>query len=338
MLLHIQGSSYSVNADEEEKASLCIVRRAGFLSPTREHTHHLRQKLSALCAVRMATQDLYLFFHGLPLPKIVHSEESLEDFRKFKVQNDDIFVISYPKSGTTWMQEIIPLLLNGGDLTPVESIPNWERVPWLEETRAVLFLDKLSAPRTMVSHMPYPLMPPTFSSSKAKAIYIARNPKDVLVSSFYFHQMASFLDDPGTFEEFMDKFLAGQVLFGKWTDHVKSWRNTDLGDRIFYITYEELIQDLRGALERMLRFLGRQMSEEALDRVTEHCLFKNMKKNNMSNYSLVPQEVMDSSKSHFLRKGIAGDWKNHFSPELEDKFNAVIQKELEGSGINFPWD
>lgn len=43
-----------------------------------------------------------------------------------------------------------------------------------------------------------------------QVIYVARNPKDVLVSSFHFHKMASFLDDPGTFEEFMDKFLAGQ--------------------------------------------------------------------------------------------------------------------------------
>ncbi|XP_036414715.1 sulfotransferase family 2, cytosolic sulfotransferase 3 isoform X2 [Colossoma macropomum] len=280
----------------------------------------------------------YIIYHGLKCPKESHSLQSLKYFENFQVDDQDIFCISYPKSGTTWMQEIVPLLLNGGDFTPVESIPNWDRVPWLEETRAVLVMDKLRAPRTMVSHMLYHLMPSTFSSSKAKVIYIARNPKDVLVSSFYFHQMASFLDDPGTFEEFMDKFLAGQVLFGKWTDHVKSWRNTDLGDRILYITYEELIQDLRGALERMLRFLGRQMSEEALDRVTEHCLFKNMKNNNMSNYSLVPQEVMDSSKSAFLRKGIAGDWKNHFSPELEAKFNEVIRKEMEESGISFPWD
>lgn len=32
------------------------------------------------------------------------------------------------------------------------------------------------------------------------------------------------------------------VLFGKWTDHVKSWRHTELGDRILYITYEEMVQ------------------------------------------------------------------------------------------------
>lgn len=280
----------------------------------------------------------YLLYHGLWCPAESHSLESLSYFEKFVIRDLDVLVISYPKSGTVWMQEIIPPLLNGGDLTPVESIPNWDRVPWLEEKRLALMADKLSPPRAMVSHMPYHLMPASFHSSKAKVIYIARNPKDILVSSYYFHQMANFLDDPGTFEEFTDKFLAGQVFFGKWTDHVKSWRNTDLGDRILYITYEELIQDLRGVLSRILHFLGREMSEDALDRVTEHCLFKNMKSNQMSNYSLVPQNLMDSNKSPFLRKGISGDWKNHFNPTLEDKFNTAIRTEMEGSGIKFPWD
>ncbi|MCI4391297.1 hypothetical protein PGIGA_G00132390 [Pangasianodon gigas] len=286
----------------------------------------------------MANNDLYMLYKGLLLPKIVHTEDSLKYFESFDVQDDDVFAVTYPKSGTTWMQEILPLLLNGGDLTPALTIPNWDRVPWLEESRAAGVMDKLSAPRAFVSHMHYHLMPPSFFSSKAKVIYVSRNPKDVVVSSFHFHQMASFLHDPGTFEEFADKFLAGNVMFGKWTDHVKSWRNTDLGDRILYITYEEMIQDLHGVLERILFFLGKQMSKVALKRVSEHCEFKTMKQNKMSNYSLVPQTVMDSKKSSFLRKGIAGDWKNYFSPELESKFNATIYEELKGTDIMFPWD
>lgn len=66
------------------------------------------------------------------------------------------------------MQEILPPLLNGGDLTPVLTIPNWDRVPWLEETRAAKLVDKMSAPRAFVSHMPYHLMPSSLLSSKAK--------------------------------------------------------------------------------------------------------------------------------------------------------------------------
>lgn len=69
-----------------------------------------------------------------------------------------------------------------------------------------------------------------------------RNPKDIMVSSYYFHQMAGFLQDPGTFDEFMDKFLEGKIISGKWTDHVKSWRQAELEDRIMFITYEEMVQ------------------------------------------------------------------------------------------------
>uniref|UniRef100_A0A8C1LYI8 Sulfotransferase n=2 Tax=Cyprinus carpio TaxID=7962 RepID=A0A8C1LYI8_CYPCA len=287
---------------------------------------------------RMANSNLYLDYHGLLLPKIAHTEESLNYLQNFQVKDDDVIAVTYPKSGTTWVQEILPPLLNGGDLTSVETIPNWDRVPWLEETRASVVLDKLHSPRALVSHMPYNLMPSSFFKSKAKVIYVARNPKDVLVSSFHFHQMASFLEDPGTFEEFVDKFLSGKVFFGKWADHVKSWRNPELGDRILYITYEEMFQDLRQVLGRILKFLGRELSAEALDRVVNHGTFKNMKTNKMSNYSLVPENIMDCKKSPFLRKGIAGDWKNHFSPELDAKFTAVIQEQMKGSNIRFPWD
>ncbi|CAM4704295.1 hypothetical protein PO909_009809 [Leuciscus waleckii] len=286
----------------------------------------------------MADSDLYRLYHGLMLPTIAHTDESLNYLQNFQVKDDDIFAVTYPKSGTTWMQEILPPLLNGGDLTSVQTIPNWERVPWLEENRAPLVLDKFPSPRAIVSHMPCHLMPPSFFNSKAKVIYVARNPKDVLVSSFHFHKMATFLEDPGTFDEFTDKFLSGKVLFGKWTDHVKSWRNPELGDRILYITYEEMIQDLREIVERILNFLGRELSADALDRVVNNGTFKNMKTNNMSNYSLVPDVVLDKKKSNFLRKGIAGDWKNHFSPELDAKFTAVIQEEMKGSNIRFPWD
>lgn len=66
------------------------------------------------------------------------------------------------------MQEILPLVLNGGDLTPVQTIPNWDRVPWLEEKRLALVVDKMESPRGLVTHFPYYLMPPSFHTSKAK--------------------------------------------------------------------------------------------------------------------------------------------------------------------------
>lgn len=285
----------------------------------------------------MSCEDMYLRYHGLMLPKETHSLESLKFVQEFTLKDDDVVAVTYPKSGTIWMQEILPLVLNGGDLTPIQTIPNWDRVPWLEESRLAMVVDQLTSPRALVTHFPYHIMPPSFHTSKAKVIYVMRNPLDVMVSSYYFHQMAGFLQDPGTFDEFLDKFLEGKVLFGKWTDHVKSWRHTELGDRIMYITYEEMVQDLPAALRTMSAFLGTNLSEDIIQKIAEHCSFKTMKVNSMSNFSLVPKVLMDSDKSSFLRKGVSGDWKNHFSSEQLAKFTSAIRKELENESFTLPW-
>ncbi|XP_053182967.1 sulfotransferase family 2, cytosolic sulfotransferase 3 [Scomber japonicus] len=285
----------------------------------------------------MSSEDMYLLYRGLMVPKETHSLESLKFAEDFTFKDNDVVAVTYPKAGTIWMQEILPLVLNGGDLKPIQSIPNWDRVPWLEEKRLSVVVDQLASPRAMVTHFPYHLMPPSFHTSKAKVIYVMRNPKDIMVSSYFFHQMAVFLEDPGTFDEFMEKFLEGRVMFGKWTDHVKGWRHTDLGDRIMYITYEEMVQDLPAALRRISDFLDRNLSEEAIQKIAEYCSFKTMKSNNMSNFSLVPKIYMDSDKSPFLRKGVAGDWKNHFSSEQLARFTSVIRQELEGESFSLPW-
>ncbi|XP_062254340.1 sulfotransferase 2B1-like isoform X2 [Platichthys flesus] len=285
----------------------------------------------------MSSSPEYIRYHDLLLPPEAHTTESLEYAQHFRVEDTDVFAVTYPKSGTVWMQEILPLVLNGGDLEPIQTIPNWDRVPWLEEKRLSIVVDQLKSPRALVTHFPYHLMPASFHTSKAKVIYVVRNPKDVLVSSYYFHQMAAFLEDPGTFDEFMEKFLHGRVMFGKWTDHVKSWRHTELTDRIMYISYEEMVQDLPASLRSLSGFLGTNLSEDTIQKIAEHCTFKTMKNNNMSNFSLVPKQYMDSDKSPFFRKGIAGDWKKHFSSEQLARFTSVICKEMEGESFSLPW-
>nr|XP_020452843.1 sulfotransferase family cytosolic 2B member 1-like isoform X2 [Monopterus albus] len=260
-----------------------------------------------------ASEDMYMLYRGLMLPKETHSLESLQFAQELAFKDEDVVSVTYPKSGTVWMQEILPLVLNGGDLTPIQTTPNWDRVPWLEEKRLAVVVDQMTSPRALVTHFPYNLMPPSFHTSKAKVIYVMRNPKDIVVSSYYFHQMAVFLEDPGTFDEFMGKFLEGRVLFGKWTDHVKSWKHTELGDRIMYITYEEMVQDLPAALRRISDFLGSNLSEETIQKIAEHCSFNTMKENGMSNFSLVLLETGKtiSAQSNWpdSHQSLAKSWK-----------------------------
>ncbi|XP_078257612.1 sulfotransferase 2B1-like [Rhinoraja longicauda] len=233
------------------------------------------------------------------------------------------------------MQEIIPLIYNGGDLTTVLTVPNWRRVPWLEHVTAKGLLEERPSPRQMVTHLHYDMMPKTFFESKAKVIYVARNPKDALVSSFHYHNMATFLEDPGTLEEFIDKFLEGKVMFGSWFDHIKSWWPLKDKDNILFLTYEEMLEDMRGALVKLGGFLGQPLSDVAMEAIANQSKFNNMKQNNMSNYSFVPTDLMDPKKGSFLRKGIAGDWKNHFTPAQTEHFNSVFAQRMEG--LNFPY-
>ncbi|KAM8846764.1 sulfotransferase family 2, cytosolic sulfotransferase 3 [Synchiropus picturatus] len=279
----------------------------------------------------------YMDYHGVPLSPNIHKKEHLEYAQNFSVQDTDVFAVTYPKSGTVWMQQILPLVLNGGDLTPIQTIPNWDRAPWLEDGRLRVVVDQLPCPRLMVTHFHYKMMPPSFFTSKAKVVYVMRNPKDIVVSSFHFHKIAAFLEDPGTFEEFLDKFLDGNVLFGKWTEHIKSWKHTDLGDRIMFITYEEMIEDLPAAIRKLSKFLGKNLSEDVVQKIAENCSFQSMKDNNMSNLSLVPKSYINQEETSFLRKGIAGDWKNHFNSEQLARFSSVINKEMEGESFSLPW-
>lgn len=69
------------------------------------------------------------------------------------------------------MQEIVPLITSGGDPASVETLPNWERVPWLEEHLACkLNLEQRPSPRMFVTHIPHNLMPASFFRVKPKVI------------------------------------------------------------------------------------------------------------------------------------------------------------------------
>ncbi|KAM5297570.1 sulfotransferase 2A1-like [Glossophaga mutica] len=96
--------------------------------------------------------------------------------------------------------------------------------------------------------------------------------------------------------------------------------------------------DTRASVERVSQFLGVKLSPEELNSVLKNVSFQAMKDNKMSNFSLVPDATMDHSKGHFMRKGITGDWKNHFTVALSDAFDKVYRERMAGlpQGL-FPW-
>ncbi|XP_023280165.1 sulfotransferase family cytosolic 2B member 1-like [Seriola lalandi dorsalis] len=279
----------------------------------------------------MARLDVTEMFHGILFPGHLHTQESLQLALKFPFQDTDILIASYPKSGTTWMQEIVTLISGRGDPHLTQNVPNWTRAPWLEQYYCAAVLEASSTtPRVITTHLPHHLLGPTLQGSKAKVIYVSRNPKDVVVSFYHFHKIANFLPEAGTFPEFLDRFLEGTLNFGSWFDHFKGWTSqTATMGNLLHITYEEMSLDLHGAIKRVSSFLQCPLVEDEVKNCVKYCSFTSMKDNKMVNYTLVPDEIMDHSKGSFMRKGKAGDWKNMFTEEQNQYFESIFKSKMQ---------
>ncbi|XP_061449800.1 sulfotransferase 2B1-like isoform X2 [Rhineura floridana] len=188
--------------------------------------------------------DVTETFAGLSLPGHLHTQESLNFASTFQFCGSDVLLVTYPKSGTTWMQEILTLIYSDGDPRPAKTTPNWARTPWLEHIHFKELLQETEGPRLLTTHMPPQVLAASLRKAKPKVIHLVRNPKDVAVSFYHFCRMANFFPDPGSFDEFLLAFLDGTVHYGSWFEHTKGWLNCKEELDVFYITYEELHQVL----------------------------------------------------------------------------------------------
>ncbi|KAM8926929.1 sulfotransferase 2B1-like isoform 1-T1 [Pelodytes ibericus] len=278
-------------------------------------------------------------YKGIPFTRNVHSEEFLNYAEnEFTVFDDDIFNITYPKSGTNWMIEILNLIKHKGDANLTNLVPIFLRSPWYETIPAKEQIDALTHPRILSSHLPHQLFAKSFFPSKAKIIYTIRDPKDICVSSFHFAKIFRAYNGPENFQQHLEEFLQGKVSYGSWFDHVKGWLEMKDDSRFFFITYEELLKDLRGCVVRICKFLGQELEDEAIDSVVKHSTFQTMKDNKMSNWTLVPSDIMDHSKGSILRKGTSGDWKNHFTVTQNEYFDKIYEEKMKDFNSSFVWE
>uniref|UniRef100_A0A8C5S4D1 Sulfotransferase n=1 Tax=Laticauda laticaudata TaxID=8630 RepID=A0A8C5S4D1_LATLA len=286
----------------------------------------------------MARLDVTEVFANIRLPGHLHTQSSLHSASNFEFQDTDVLLVTYPKSGTTWMQEILTLIHSDGNLEPIKTLPNWARAPWLEHSYFQEQLQHMKCPRLLTTHLPQPVLAPALKKAKPKVIYVVRNPKDVVVSYYHFQRMAKFFPEPSSFEGFLHDFMAGTVHYGSWFEHVKGWLSCREELGLFCVTYEELHHDLRHCVERLSAFLGHPVQPEQANRILEHCSFAVMRENLMVNGRLLSPEIMDFQKSQFMRKGIVGDWRNHFSPKQSALFNERYQQEMGGHPWPLQWD
>ena len=252
--------------------------------------------------------------------------------KEYVVKDGDVFVATYPRSGTTWTEQMVHLLVNKGEQGEQRLT---DAVPWLETlphrpNGMLEFLKTLPQRRLFTSHLPYPLMPP-LRNTTAKIIYVARNPKDVAIST-YFHNQSK-LGYEGTWEEHFQEFLNGDVGFGPYFDHVLPWWQASQKDEhILFMKYEDMKHDHAGSVARLASHLDLEVDSQLINMVVTLSSFQSMTSNETTNFDWIPQKP---GKPKHFRKGDIGDWRNHFTDEQSQQMDNLVMKKLKGSGLQF---
>ena len=249
---------------------------------------------------------------------------------EFPVHANDVFITTYLKAGTTWMQQVVQLLINNGEQGDVHLS---QAIPWIEGLFAGMYggtarLFATDQPRAFHTHLPYNLLPVV---PKAKYIYVARNPKDVAVSYYYFATNLTDIGYDGTWDEFFDAYVLGEVYFGSVFDHVQEWwQASQQADNILFVTYETMKRSLADVTAEVADFLAIPHDPALLQHVVAESTFAAMAKNPLANGSWLEQR--ENSPGH-LRKGIVGDWQAHFSAEQNARFEAAQQRAWAGTEL-----
>ncbi|XP_058872375.1 amine sulfotransferase-like isoform X1 [Acipenser ruthenus] len=327
-------------------------------------------------------------YKGYNFPKDTVTPEYIDSLEDFEIRDSDVFLVTYLKSGTVWTQQIIILIheeegsnaaesedFNAAESqgsnaaqsessnatqsegsnaaesessNAAESDTNMKRMPWLEYNLEGQDYNMRPSPRLFTSHLTYNLMSKMLKEKKTKVIYVARNPKDAMVSLFHFSKICTCMETAKNIGDLMEKYLSGQVariliLFltvvaGSWFDHIRGWYTHREQLNFLFLTYEEMIQDLRGAVLKMCHFLGKRLQDSAIDRIVEKATFKNMKNDPKANYEFLPEKAILKDNGKFLRKGTVGDWKNTLTVAQSEHFDEVYRQRMKDLPLKFVWD
>ena len=234
---------------------------------------------SCLC---VSLEEFVEEYQGSEKPEgsLVHlfsNEQSLKYlYEDFVPRDDDIFICTYAKSGTTWMQQMIYQLVYG----PTEDFEDiTEKSPWLETRIGHAFLvrnDKY--PRIIKTHLRFEHLPKRITEH-GKFFFIEREMKDVFAS--YKRHIVGF-GVQLTEETLLDAFLSGKLSLGPYGGYVNSWRHKApavLGTRLQTLSFEDMRKDLEATIRTVVSHLEIEVTEEKLQKVAEFSSLAYMKQN-----------------------------------------------------------
>ena len=277
----------------------------------------------------------YRMLEGIMMPPYI-TPERYKLSRAIETREGDICFISFPKSGSTWLSHVIYLILHNGETPTNETLRSslhWVASSW-PYPRSKEELEALPSPRIFKSHMPYNMaVGGDPAETLCKYIYIARNPKDVAVSYYHFESGKKWSGNySGSWEHWLDSFLAGNIQRGDWFDHVLSWWNHRQSENILFLRFEDMKNNFDHVLDSLCEFLGYELEDRVKQVIRDKTTFNKMKKDEFSSLHEIPE------LGSFFRKGQIGSWKDRFTVAQSEVFDRQYDERMHDSGLDFQFE
>jgi hypothetical protein len=266
-------------------------------------------------------------------------QQSTPILDRYTPDRHDVFVATFAKSGTNWAMQICVQIAHRGaaDFDHVHDLVAWPEAPYPE----IVALDdprpRLRSPtklRVVKTHMPARSVPYV---PAATYVTIIRDPKEVMVSAYYFALGLLGIRDRVDPDEFFE-ICRDSKLAPYWAEHTAgfwAWRERP---NVFVRTYPELEADLPGAVDRLAELMGVELREDERAAVLERASFPWMKAHD--GRFAPPRSAFVSREHHprMMRSGKAGQSRELLSPEQGEQIDAWSREHLRRLGSDFPYD
>ncbi|HYD69829.1 sulfotransferase domain-containing protein [Azospirillum sp.] len=254
------------------------------------------------------------------------------------------WLVSYPKSGNTWLRLAMHCLQNGGDavdfavasrfapvaadrrafdalldvessdLTPTEVASLRPRLLEAQARATPEPLFRKVHDAWTLTPLGEPLFPPAVTLG---ALYIVRDPRDVAVSYAHFYDLS--LDAAiAKMADHGNELAKGWTRLGiqlpqkllSWSGHVESWLDAP-GPVPLLLRYEDMLADTEGALARVAAYVGWAADPGLLARTAAATRF-GVLRGQEDRHGF--RENFNASRP-FFRRGEAGGWRDTLSAE-----------------------
>ncbi|XP_052873033.1 luciferin sulfotransferase-like [Anopheles cruzii] len=266
-----------------------------------------------------------------PICLSTHFARVAETIKRMEVRPDDVWIVTYPKSGTTWTQELIWLVCNDLDFQKALDLSLDARFPFIdlsgirdlpESFNPLRDALEMPSPRFIKSHLPVAFLPDALWTVQPKLVHVRRNPKSVAVS--YYHHSVSLHCYRGTMEQFIRSMMNELVYYSPYHRHLIEFSELRYPNMLS-LSYESMKRDLPAAIREMCRFFGKSYTDAQLQQLAEHVSFDRMRQNEAVNKrqwvelnlrQTARTDKLDDNNMQFIRKGEPDGWKRELSDDL----------------------